>query len=60
MTELRYSSGSYSILGYTPGPGEASPHGRLEVVGGDYFKAMQIPLVSGRYFDERDGPDACL
>ena len=23
------------------------PHGRQEVVGGDYFKAMQIPLVQG-------------
>ena len=38
------SSGSYSIVGYTPGPGEAAPHGRQEVVGGDYFRAMQIPL----------------
>ena len=38
------SSGSYSIDGYTPGSGEAAPHGRQEVVGGDYFKAMQIPL----------------
>lgn len=52
------SSGSYSIVGYTPGPGEAGPHGRQEVVGGDYFRAMEIPLVEGRFFDERDGPDA--
>jgi predicted permease len=51
------SSGSYSIVGYTPGPGEAAPHGRQEVVGGDYFRAMQIPLVAGRTFDGRDGPD---
>jgi predicted permease len=48
------SSGSYSIVGYTPGPGEAAPHGRQEIVGGDYFKAMQIPLIQGRLFDERD------
>lgn len=52
------SSGSYAIDGYTPGPGEAAPHGRQEVVGGDYFAAMQIPLISGRLFDERDGPDS--
>jgi predicted permease len=47
-------SGSYSIVGYTPGPSEAAPHGRQEVVGGDYFRAMQIPLVSGRLFEHTD------
>ncbi len=52
------SSGSYNIVGYTPGPGEASPHGRQEVVGGDYFRAMRIPVVEGRTFDDRDAPDA--
>ena len=48
------SSGSYSIVGYTPGPTEAAPHGRQEVVGGDYFRAMQIPLVAGRMFNDGD------
>jgi predicted permease len=52
------SSGSYSIVGYTPGPGEAAPHGRQEVVGGDYFRAMQIPLREGRLFDDRDAAGA--
>ncbi len=51
-------SGSYSIVGYTPGPTEAAPHGRQEVVGGDYFRAMQIPLISGRLFGDIDGPDS--
>ncbi len=50
----RVSSGSYSIVGYTPGPSEAQPHGRQEVVGGDYFRAMQIPLLAGRVFTEAD------
>jgi predicted permease len=52
------SSGSYSIVGYTPGPGEAAPHGRQEVVGGDYFRAMQIPLIEGRLFNEGDTADS--
>ena len=51
------SSGSYSIVGYTPGPSEAQPHGRQEVVGRHYFRAMQIPLVAGRVFAETDTAD---
>ena len=52
------SSGSYSIVGYTPGANEPRPHGRQEVVGGDYFRAMQIPLVAGRFFNEADTAQA--
>jgi putative ABC transport system permease protein len=52
------SSGSYTIVGYTPGAGEPPPHGRQEVVGGEYFQAMRIPLIAGRTFDGRDGPDS--
>ena len=51
-------SGSYSIVGYTPGPSERAPHGRQEVVGGDYFAAMQIPLVAGRFFTDGDTADS--
>ena len=52
------SSGSYSIVGYTPGAGEAAPHGRQEIVGADYFKAMQIPLIEGRLFTDGDTADS--
>jgi predicted permease len=51
-------SGSYSIVGRVQAPGEAAPHGRQEIVGGDYFKAMQIPLVAGRTFNDGDTLDA--
>jgi putative ABC transport system permease protein len=30
----------------------------FRLVGGDYFAAMAIPLVRGRFIDERDGPGA--
>jgi putative ABC transport system permease protein len=57
------SSGSYTIAGRTTAPGEASPHGRQEVVGGDYFKAMHIPLIAGRPFNDGDtanAPAVCI
>jgi len=53
-------SGSYSIVGYTPPQGEALPHGRQEIVGGDYFRAMGIPFVAGRLFTEADTADRPL
>jgi predicted permease len=52
------SSGSYSIVGYTPGRSETAPHGRQEVVGGDYFRAMEIPLIEGRLFTDADTADS--
>ena len=40
------------------GPSESAPHGRQEVVGGDYFAAMQIPLIEGRLFNDGDTADS--
>jgi putative ABC transport system permease protein len=52
------STGSYTIVGYTPGSGEAEPHANHQVVGGDYFRALQIPLVAGRAFTDSDTAEA--
>jgi predicted permease len=51
-------SGSFTIEGKPVPPGQSSPHGDRWSVSHDYFKAMSIPLVRGRYFTERDGPEA--
>lgn len=51
-------SGSYDIVGRPRVPGEPLPHGRQEVVGGEYFKAMRIPLVAGRVFSGGDSAGA--
>jgi predicted permease len=48
--------GGIHVEGYTPPPGQ-----ELQVdqrtASSDYFRAMQIPLVAGRFFSEQDGPD---
>src|SRR5262249_18328301 len=51
-------SGSYEIVGYTRPEGEAQPHGRQEVIGGEYFRALQIPVITGRVFTDADAADA--
>ena len=48
--------GGIHVEGYTPPPGQ-----ELQVdqrtASTDYFRAMQIPLVAGRYFSEHDSAD---
>jgi putative ABC transport system permease protein len=36
--------------------GERPPEVGWQLASGGYFRAMRIPLVAGRLFDERDGP----
>jgi predicted permease len=52
------SSASFSVEGLQVPQGESSPHGDPHMVSTDYFKTMEIPLLSGRYFDERDSKDS--
>jgi putative ABC transport system permease protein len=48
------SSGSFGIEGRTVAPGEMAPWGNRWFVGATYFQTMGIPLIRGRYFDDRD------
>jgi predicted permease len=46
--------GPIVVEGRTPPPGEKFINADQRIVGGDYFRAMQIPLRSGRLFTEQD------
>jgi predicted permease len=61
-SQVPFGGGSSSTVilpeGYVPRPGESLLAPFRTVAGPGYFEAMQIPLVAGRYFDERDTEDA--
>lgn len=51
--------GGLRITGRAPDPPGEGPHAQYNVVSGNYFRALRIPLVAGRYFDSSDdAPDA--
>jgi predicted permease len=43
-----------TVEGRIPLPGEKFLNADARVIGGDYFSAMQIPLLRGRFFNEDD------
>jgi predicted permease len=43
-----------TVEGRTPLPGEKFLNADARVVGGQYFQAMEVPLRSGRFFNEED------
>ena len=46
--------GGVTIEGYVPTTGQKAIQADRRVAGAGYFETMKVPLVSGRYFDERD------
>lgn len=52
----------FSIDGAEPPPGETSFPADYNVIGGDYFEALGVPLVAGRPFraSDADGPEVVI
>jgi predicted permease len=58
MSNSNGIASSFVIEGLVPRPGEDGPWGVQWYAGASYFKTMNIPLIRGRYFDDRDLLDA--
>jgi len=58
VSELPFSgendSSPFRIIGRAPNPSLPTMHANLHTIGGDYFRAMGIPLLRGRTFDKTD------
>ena len=54
-----FANNEVTVEGYAAAPAE-DRHVRMNTVGPDYFKQMQIPLRRGRDFSERDNESAPL
>jgi predicted permease len=48
------NAGSYMVTGQPLRPGQQTPHAFQDFVLGDYFRAMHIPILAGRAFNDGD------
>jgi putative ABC transport system permease protein len=49
---------TFQVEGWPSFPTGQQPEAETRVISGDYFQAAGIPLITGRFFDDRDGSDA--
>src|SRR6185436_12789637 len=52
------SSGSFNIQSHPVPKGGMGPHADIRLITPEYFRAMRVPLIQGRYFLDQDGPEA--
>jgi len=52
------SDSSFAIEGRDPFQSTAYPDEELRSISPDYFKVLKVPLLHGRFFDDRDNADA--
>ena len=48
------SSASFTIEGRAAAPGDPGPHGGIRAISANYFEALRIRLLKGRFFTEAD------
>jgi putative ABC transport system permease protein len=52
------SDSSFAIEGRTPIQEKVFPDEEIRVITPDYFRVLRVPLLAGRFFDQRDNGDA--
>jgi putative ABC transport system permease protein len=59
-TPMGYYGNGDSLLidGYQPPPGQPNPGSQYQVISGDYFGTMKIPLLEGRIFKDSEDEKA--
>jgi predicted permease len=52
-----WSTGGFTVEGYVQPEGQPGPWGDIRVVSPGFAQALRLPLLRGRFFDERDVAD---
>ncbi len=53
-----FSQSAINVEGYTPAPGESIRAPYVNVVSPGYFETLDVPVLAGRTFDQRDTADS--